>query len=216
MSGKIRVMLVDDHVYIRQGLRSCLAPIPEFECVAEACNGIEALAKARELSPDVILMDIHMPGMNGLEAARRLRVDVPECKVLILTVHNNREYVLQIVRSGARGYVLKDSDPEELVQAIFKVQAGGSFFCEEIAPYVHEAYTESSELTDREMQIVALLVDGKTAKEIAEQFGLRPRTVEKHKDRILARLKLHSTISLVKYALEKGIVTVDPSWQRPI
>jgi len=213
---KIRLLLVDDHPLVREGIRSCLHPHKQLEIVGEAADGREALIKAKELNPDIVLMDINLPRTNGLEATHLLRQEAPQTKVLILTVHNNKEYVLQSVQAGARGYVLKDTSPEELVQAIEQVNRGEAFFSPEIARFVLNDYVTSSgrrksgeeELSDREREVVALIAEGYSNKSIASKLGLSVRTVETHRARIMQKLNIHSTAGLTKFALSQGMASL--------
>jgi len=213
---KIRLLLVDDHPLVREGIRSCLHPHKQLEIVGEAADGREALAKAKELNPDIVLMDINLPRTNGLEATRLLRREAPQTRVLILTVHNNKEYVLQIVRAGARGYVLKDTSPGELVQAIEQVNRGEAFFSADVARFVLNDYVTTSgrrksgeeELSDREREVLALIAEGYSNKSIASKLGLSVRTVETHRARIMRKLNTHSTAGLTKFAISQGMASL--------
>ena len=213
---KIRLLLVDDHPLVREGIRSCLHPHKQLEIVGEAADGREALIKAKELNPDIVLMDINLPRTNGLEATHLLRQEAPQTKVLILTVHNNKEYVLQIVQAGARGYVLKDTSPEELVQAIEQVNRGEAFFSPDVAHFVLNDYVTSSgrrksgeeELSDREREVLALIAEGYSNKSIASNLGLSVRTVETHRARIMRKLNIHSTAGLTKFAISQGMASL--------
>jgi len=213
---KIRLLLVDDHPLVREGIRSCLSRHKQLEIVGEAVDGREAVAKTRELKPDIVLMDINLPRMNGLEATRLLQKDSPQTKVLILTVHNNKEYVLPIVHAGARGYVLKDTSPDELVSAIEQVDRGEAFFSSDIARFVLNDYVTTSgrpkssedELSDREREVLALIAEGSSNKAIAGRLGLSVRTVETHRARIMRKLNIHSTAGLTKFAINQGIASL--------
>ena len=210
----IRLLLVDDHPLVREGIRSCLSRLKRFEIVGEAVDGCEAVSRARELSPDIVLMDINLPRVNGVEATRLLMKELPRTKVLVLTVHNNREYVLQIVRDGACGYVLKDASPEELAEAIDCVDRGEAFFSPEIvrnalddfmSGAVQEKHVEEG-LSDREREVLAMIAEGISAKGIADRLALSIRTVETHRYRIMKRLKIHSSVGLARFAISHGIV----------
>src|SRR2546426_809820 len=213
---KIRLLLVDDHPLVREGIRSCLHPHKQLEIVGEAADGREALVKAKELNPDIVLMDINLPRTNGLEATRLLRNAAPETKVLILTVHNNKEYVLQIVQAGARGYVLKDTSTEELVRAIERVDGGEAFFSSDVARLLLNDYVTHSgrrksvedELSDREREVLALIAEGCSNKDIASRLGLSVRTVETHRARIMQRLDIHNTAGLTKFAINHGLASL--------
>ena len=213
---KIRLLLVDDHPLVREGIRSCLHPHKQLEIVGEAADGREALVKAKELNPDIVLMDINLPRTNGLEATRLLRREAPQTRVLILTVHNNKEYVLQIVQAGARGYVLKDTSPGELVQAIEQVNRGEAFFSADVARFVLNDYVTTSgrrksgeeELSDREREVLALIAEGYSNKSIASNLGLSVRTVETHRARIMRKLNIHSTAGLTKFAISQGMASL--------
>jgi two-component system nitrate/nitrite response regulator NarL len=220
MSGvikKIKVLLVDDHPVVRKGLHSCLANRDNLKIVGEASNGTEALQKVKELDPDVVLMDINMHGMDGLEVTETLRKDSPRTRVLVLSVHDTREYVMRIVKAGARGYVLKDTPPEELVQAIETVNAGEAYFSPSVArialnQYVAESDSNSplTRLSEREREVLVQIAEGKSNKEIASQLNIGVRTVETHRERIMRKLDIHSVAGLTKFAIANGMVSLGP------
>jgi two-component system nitrate/nitrite response regulator NarL len=220
MSGaikKIKVLLVDDHPVVRKGLHSCLAHRDNLKIVGEACNGTEALQKVKELDPDVVLMDINMPGMDGLEVTEALRKDSPRTRVLVLSVHDTRDYVMRIVKAGARGYVLKDTPPEELVRAIETVNAGEAYFSPAVArialnQYVAESDSSSplTRLSEREREVLVEIAEGKSNKEIASHLNIGVRTVETHRERIMRKLDIHSVAGLTKFAIANGMVSLDP------
>jgi two-component system, NarL family, nitrate/nitrite response regulator NarL len=172
------------------------------------------VAKAREVAPDVVLMDINLPRFNGLEATRLLQKEAPNSKVLVVTVHNNREYVVQMVRAGARGYVLKDAPPQQLIQAIEMVYAGEAFFSPDVARFVFNDYVDTSgraksgveELSDREREVLSLIADGHSNKAVAQQLGLSVRTVETHRARIMKRLGIRNAAGLTKFAISHGLI----------
>jgi DNA-binding NarL/FixJ family response regulator len=215
--SKIRVLLVDDHPFVLEGIRSCLATREGFEIVGEAANGKEAIEKSKELNPSVIIMDITMPVMNGLEATRHLRKSLPDVKVLILTVHEKREFTTQIIESGARGYVSKNSSPSELMRAIECVHRGETVFTQNMTEAFLKDYVEnagkpkplkSPELSLREREVLTLIAEGFSNKEAASLLGVSVRTVEKHRERIMDKLNLHSVVELTKYAISNQLVQV--------
>jgi two-component system nitrate/nitrite response regulator NarL len=208
------VLLVDDHPVVRKGIGSCLARNPNLEIVGEAGDGWEAVRKARELNPDIILMDIDMPQMSGLAVTELLRKERPQIKVLILSMHGNSEYVLRIIQSGARGYVLKETSPDELMKAIDIVTSGESFFSPDVArtalnQFVRRGETdENAHLTAREKEVLIQIAEGLSNKEIASQLGVGTRTVETHRERIMRKLNIHSVAGLTKFAIIKGFIAL--------
>jgi two-component system nitrate/nitrite response regulator NarL len=215
---KIRLLLVDDHPVVRRGMRSCLEGIRHVEIVDEAVDGKEAVEKVRKLSPDIVLMDIDMPNMNGLEATKLVREEFPDTRVLILSIHTNKEYVLQIIRSGAQGYVLKDTAPADLVRAIESVDSGEPFFSPDISQIVLNQYLEEAgadsagdavKLTTRERQVLAMIAGGQSNKEMANQLNVGVRTIETHRERVMNKLDIHSVAGLTKYAITNGIVKLE-------
>lgn len=212
---RIKILLVDDHPIVLDGIKTHLDAQPEFTVVADAGNGQDAIRKARLTRPDIILMDITMPHMNGLEALLRLRRHVPEAKVLILTMHDNKEYIAQIIRGGARGYVLKDSSPAELVRAIKTVHTGGVFFSPTVSQVLVEEMADGGtrisdmppppELTDREREVLVLIAEGHINKEIADRLGIGVRTIETHRERIMRKLDIHTVAGLTKFAIAQGM-----------
>ena len=215
---KIRLLLADDHPVVRRGMRSCLEGIRHVEVVDEAVDGKEAINKVKELTPDIVLMDIDMPNMNGLEATRLIREEYPDTRVLILSVHTNKDYVLQIIRSGAQGYVLKDTAPADLVRAIESVDNGEPFFSPDISQIVLNQYLEeagadaspdSVKLTTRERQVLSMIAEGQSNKEMANHLGVGVRTIETHRERVMTKLNIHSVAGLTKYAITNGIVKLE-------
>jgi two-component system nitrate/nitrite response regulator NarL len=209
-------MVVDDHPVVRRGISMCLARQPQLEIVGEAGDGREAIHRARELQPDLILMDIDMPQMNGLAVAEVLRREMPKTKVLILSMHSNTEYVLRIIQSGARGFVLKEAPAEELVRAIEMVNAGEAYFSPDVARVALNKFVqgvgtspETPALTNREREVLMLIADGLSNKEIACQLNVGVRTVETHRERIMRKLDIHSVAGLTKYAITCGLVTLE-------
>jgi len=211
----IKVLLADDHFLVRQGLRSSLSDYPNIDIVGEASNGREAVDKAQRLSPDVVLMDINMPEMNGLEATAALRKRGSGARVLALTVHNNKQYILQIIRSGAQGYVLKDTSPDELVRGIQAVQSGEAFFSPSVSGVVLQLLRdenrssgrdgESPTLTPREEQIAKLVAAGKTSKEIAAELNVNVRTIETQRYQLMRRINVRNAAELTRFAIERGL-----------
>jgi len=211
-------MVVDDHPVVRRGITMCLAHQPQIEIVGEAGDGREAIRRARELQPDLILMDIDMPQMNGLAVAEVLQREMPKTKVLVLSMHSNSEYVVRIIQSGARGFVLKEAPAEELVRAIEMVSAGEAYFSPDVARVALNKYVqgmgggngpETPALTNREREVLLLIADGMSNKEIACQLNVGVRTVETHRERIMRKLDIHSVAGLTRYAISKGLVTLD-------
>ncbi|HSV31593.1 MAG TPA: response regulator transcription factor [Atribacteraceae bacterium] len=215
---KIRVLVVDDHTIVREGVCALLGLSPEMDVVGEASNGVEALEMVRKFKPDVVLMDIAMPLMDGLEATRRLAREFPETKVLALTQHDDREYVFQIIEAGARGFISKTVASSDLVMGIRSVSRGDSFLSPNVAKFLVDDFQREvvgrksldpyEQLTEREREILRLLAEGYTIPEIAEMLVLSPKTVEGHKTRLMGKLDLHNRTELVKYAVRKGIIII--------
>ena len=215
MSG-VRVMVVDDHSVVREGLRSVLAATPGYEVVGEAGDAAEALRLAALLRPDVILLDISMPGTSGLHVVERLRHEVPEARILMLSVHDRTEYVLESVRAGAHGYLRKDTTPAELRQALQAVVEGHNYFSPQVARHLTAAIRGESApagagpalelLTARERQVLALVAQGLTNKEAAAKLGISTRTVEAHRDSLMRKLGIRTVAGLTKLALEAGLI----------
>ena len=215
MKGRIRILLVDDHPIVRKGLHSCLGRRQQLLIVGEAANGVQAVAKAKELRPDVVLLDVDLPQMSGLVVADVLRRESPNTKVLILTMHERAEYLPRILQSGARGYLLKEASPEELVKAIEIVHAGECYFSPAIARLAlnqvlhgNSGGPHLAELTNREREVLILIAEGLSNKEIAVNLNVGVRTVETHRERIMRKLAIHSVAGLTRFALAKGLVTL--------
>lgn len=211
---KIRVLLADDHPVVLAGVKNSLVTQKNIEVVGEATNGKEVLSQARSLLPDIVLMDINMPEMSGLEATKQLLKTMPDVKVLAFTMHDDKEYILEILRSGAQGYILKESSPAELVRAIETIHTGLAFFSPTVSRVLLEQYVSESQgsrkhpggLSEREEEVLVLLADGCSNKEIAEKLFLSSRTVETHRKRIMEKLNLHSVAELTRFAVAKGLI----------
>jgi two-component system nitrate/nitrite response regulator NarL len=213
---KIRILVADDHPVVRKGLQSCLAKQERLKIVGEAVDGDEALVKARELKPDIVLMDINMPRMNGLAVTELLRKDCPDVRILVLSIHNNREYIFRIIQAGAHGYISKEAAPEELMKAIESVYDGEPFFSPEIARAALNQIVSSggkkepfAQLTGREREVLVLIAEGQSNKEIASKLGIGVRTIETHRERIMRRLDIHSVAGLTKFAIAHGMISLD-------
>ncbi|MFH0913889.1 MAG: response regulator transcription factor [Chloroflexota bacterium] len=213
--SKIRILVVDDHAIMRDGIRALLSLSDDIEIVGEASEGREAVAKAQQLRPDVVVMDIAMPGLDGLEATRRIVKDNPSVKVVVLTQHDNREYILSAIKSGAAGYVPKKALGSELVSAIRAVKAGESFLYPTAATALIEDYRHQAEgepydrLTPREREILKLIAEGHTSQAIAKMLFISLKTVLGHRTKVMEKLDLHNRTDLIKYAIRKGLVSVD-------
>ncbi|MEQ1949255.1 MAG: response regulator transcription factor [Bryobacteraceae bacterium] len=209
MPRKIRILLADDHTVVRKGFRLILCQEPDMEVIAEAGTGREAVRLAGELKPDVIILDIAMPDMNGVEAARRIFEADPSSRMLILSMHKDTVYVRESLRAGAKGYLLKDSIDSDLLRAVRAVAAGDGFLSPEISGTVLEGYRQTADpfdsLTAREREVLRLLADGKVAKEIAAELAVSVFTVDAHRGNIMKKLGLHSSTELVKFAMRRGI-----------
>ena len=215
---KIRVLIADDHTVLRDGIRALLDVHEDMEVVGDAEDGVEAVEKATQLKPDVVLMDIAMPRLGGLEAALELRQRKLPTKVIVLTQYDNKEYVLQMLKAGAAGYILKKAAGTELVSAIRAVHAGESFLHPSVAKTVIDRYLQEGEedeverrldqLTDREKEILKLLGDGRSNREIAELLYLSAKTVTNHRAGIMEKLEIHNRTELVKFAIRAGLVDV--------
>lgn len=212
---KVRVLIADDHTILREGLKALLHLYEDIEVVGEAADGREAIQKACQLNPDVVLMDIAMPGLGGLEATLELSTQRPNTKVLVLTQYENKEYAFPILKAGAAGYILKKAAGTELAAAIRAVHQGGSFLCPSVAKAVLEGYLRCQEaeagydkLTSREKQILKLVAEGRSNKEIGELLCLSIKTVMAHRANLMEKLGLHNRTELVKYALREGLISL--------
>lgn len=216
--GKIRVMIVDDHTLMRDGIRALLELVDDFEVVGEAADGKEACEKIRGLLPDVVLMDLAMPVMTGLEATRRIHKEWPRTKIIAVTQHDDTEYVVPAIRAGARGFVTKMAASSEIVSAIRAVFHGGSFLSSSAAAaLVHDYQTGTGgqsqadsydQLTEREKEVFKLMVEGRTTREIAAAMVIGLKSVEAYKASVRNKLNIHNQAELIKYAIRKHITTL--------
>ena len=214
---KIRVLVVDDHTLVRDGIRALLELVADVEVVGEATNGKEALEKVEQLAPDVVLMDLAMPIMGGLEATRRIRRQFPTTRVLALTQYDDSEYVVPVIEAGARGFVTKMAAFSELASAIQAVYKGDSFLSPSAAAALVEECQQKTnvegekdpyqQLTDREREVLKLVVEGHTAREIADMLVVSPKTVEWYKTSLMNKLNIHNRTELIKFAIRKAIIT---------
>lgn len=214
---KIRILLADDHTVVRRGLRLLLEGQPDFSVVAEAADGKQAVDAAEASKPDVVLLDIAMPNLNGIEAAQRILAVAPNTSIVVLSMHSDESYVLRALKAGAKGYLLKDSAEGDLIEAIKSVTRGKTFFSPEITKmlaedYVREIRTRGIEdsyelLTPREREILQLLAEGKSNKDIAGLLNLSLYTVETHRRNLQDKLNLHSFAELILYAVRKGVIS---------
>src|SRR5579883_2164307 len=213
----IRILLADDHTVVRKGLRLLLESQPGFTVVADAADGREAVALAAQHSPDVVVMDVAMPGLNGIEAARQIVAKSPETAIVFLSMHSDEGYVLKALKAGARGYLLKDSADHDLINAVRAVTDGKAFFSPAISKMLVEDYVRQMReravedsfdlLTTREREVLQLLAEGKNNKEVASLLNLSLYTVETHRSNIFQKLDLHSGAELILYAIRKGVIS---------
>ena len=208
---RIRILLADDHAVVRQGFKMILAAQPDMDIVGEAANGREAVDLAEQLRPDVVVMDVSMPELNGIEATRRLASSVPHARVVALSMHTDSVYVREILPAGARGYLLKDSGAADLVAAIRAVASGESYLSPAVSNAVLDDYRRHVTnpidlLTSREREVLQMLAEGKTNKEIAGVLNLSVYTVDAHRGRIMEKLNLHSIGELVRFAVRNGLI----------
>ena len=215
-TDRVRVLVVDDHPVVRHGIRSCLEHSGRVEVVGEAADGTEALYLAKERQPDIVLTDVEIPHMNGLMLAEALRREVPQARVLVLSMYNTVDYVLRIIQSGAKGYVLKDASLGDLLQAIEAVQRGDTFFSPEAARLALTQFVTGrsdgagpSRLTSRERGVLVKIAAGLSNREIAEHLGIGTRTVETHREHIMRKLDIHSVAGLTKYAIAQGLAPLE-------
>ena len=208
---RIRILLADDHAVVRQGFKMILSEQPDMEIVGEAGNGREAVELAESLKPDIVVMDVAMPELNGIEATRRLATSVPHARVVALSMHKDSVYVRETLRAGARGYLLKDSVAGDLVSAIRAVASGEGYISPAVSNAVLDDYRRHVTnpidlLTSREREVLQMLAEGKTNKEIATVLNLSVYTVDAHRGRIMEKLNLHSITELVRFAVRNGLI----------
>lgn len=213
--ARIRVIIADDHAVVRQGIRTVLEEIPGLVVLAEAGNGEEVLHLLSDHEPDLLVLDISMPRKTGLEVAKELRSQGSEVAILVLSMHDNPEYVLEAVRAGADGYILKDVGPAELRNAVEAVVEGREYFAERVTHQLSVALREELErerqrskldqLTGREREVLVRVAKGRTNREIAEEFGISPRTVETHRERVMAKLRIRTVAGLTRFVVENGL-----------
>jgi DNA-binding NarL/FixJ family response regulator len=213
----IKILIVDDHTVLREGLRTLLNKEPDLEVIGEAGNGVEAVQKASELTPDIIIMDLNLPDMNGAAATRKILENRPESKVIALSMESDKRYIIDILGAGAMGYVLKDCFFAELAGAIRTVAKGDNYLGPRITEMIIKDYLQrvpdslplsSSSLTQREREIVQLIAEGKNTKEIAANFGTSVKTIEVHRHNIMKKLDLYSIAELTKYAVREGLTSL--------
>ncbi len=207
----IKVLLADDHTIVRQGLKLILSAHPDLEVVGEAPNGREAAELAEKLRPDIVLMDVAMPELNGIEATRRMVAANPRVKVLVLSMHKEAVYVREVLKAGARGYILKDAIDTELVNAIRSVARGDGYISPAVSGALLNDYRQNQtdpidSLSGREREVLQLIAEGKTNKEVATRLNLSVYTVDSHRGKIMEKLNLHSTGELVRFAMKHGLV----------
>ena len=225
LSKRTRILVADDHTIVRQGLRAILEGEPDMEVVGEAADGREAVKKAVSLAPDVVIMDVSMPKMNGLEATARIVKDNPAIRVVALTMHSSEEYVYSLLKAGAKGYLLKESVSSDLVEAIHAVEGGGTYLHPSISNKVVEGYLKRPQspatggmldvLTPREREILQLIAEGHTNREIAGMLVLSVKTIENHRTRIMDKLEIHNVAGLTRYAIDRGIASASARPDRP-
>ncbi len=208
---KIRILLADDHALVRDGMKTLLKDVNDFSVVGEAADGLEVVKKVEELLPDIVTMDISMPNMNGLETIDVIHRRFPKTKILVLTMHENEEYAHRVYKTGAGGYILKNSDKKEFIHAIRMVHKGERFFSSSVSGVTSKGYVgkdvASIPITRREKEILRLIVDGLTNQEIADKLFISPRTVDTHRSNLMQKLEIKNTAGLVRFAIENGIVS---------
>jgi DNA-binding NarL/FixJ family response regulator len=211
----MKILLADDHTLLREGIASLLATQPDLAVVGAAMDGHEAIERARELAPDVVVMDITMPGLNGMDATRRILDARPGTKVIALSMHADRRYVYAMLKAGAAGYLLKNAASDELIHAVRTVAAGGTYVSAGVGSVAAGAFARGEgppalvDLTTREREIVQLLAEGKTSKEVSVSLSLAVSTDQTHRRQIMSKLGVHSVAELTKYAIRHGLTSAD-------
>ena len=217
---KIRVLIADDHAILREGIRALLAFQADMEVVGEAADGSEAIEQCRRLHPDIVLMDIAMPGLGGLEATLEIKKEDPRIKILVLTQYEDREYIRRFLKAGMSGYVLKKAVSSELATAIRAAYRGGLVLAPEVAREALEEFQERSALeesadpyemlTDREKEVLKLVAEGHSNKEVAETLGISVKTAMSHREHLMDKLQLHNRTDLIRFALRQGVIRAEP------
>ncbi len=211
---KIRVLIVDDHRVVRDGLSKILEACSDIHVIGEAANGLDAIRKYEELKPDVILLDISMPKLGGLEVSRRIKKEDPSARIVILSMHEEEEYSMKLVRLGVSGYLLKDSAAQEVIEAVRSAFAGRVYFSPQISKTLAESYREVApleddpyeRLNDREREVLQLIAEGHSNKAIADILFISPKTVDNHRTNLMRKLNIHSAADLVRWATKRGLV----------
>jgi DNA-binding NarL/FixJ family response regulator len=208
---KTTILLVDDHMVVREGLRALLATEPDLEVVGEAETGRQAVDLARQLRPNLVVMDIVMPSLNGLEATRQITKNAPSCKVLILSSYSDDEYVQRLTEVGATGYLIKHTAADELLNAIREIEKGNTVYSPAIARQLRDHHAgkpaqRNDHLTGREAEVLQLVAEGQPSKQIASELGINIKTVEKHRQQVMNKLSIHDVAGLTRYAIAKGII----------
>jgi DNA-binding NarL/FixJ family response regulator len=217
---KINVLLADDHTVVRQGLRMLLDGEPDITVVGEADNGLQTVQMARKLRPDIVVLDVAMPHLNGLEVTRRITRELPDTRVLVLSSYSDEEYVQQLTEQGASGYLVKQTAANDLIKAIRETHKGNAFFSPSISKRLldqcRDAFThgarpskKTGRLTSREAEVLQLIAEGHTNKQIASELGISIKTVEKHRQQVMNKLGIHDVAGLTRHAIAKGIVTAN-------
>ncbi len=216
---KIKVLIAEDHTIVRQGLSALLRSEPDIEVVGEASDGLEAVEMAKKINPDVVLMDIAMRNLNGIEATRRIKKLFPHIKVLVLTMYENEEWIFQILKAGASGYLIKDSAMTELISAIRTIHQGDSYLSPSISKKVIDEYIRKAEmgekrslddlLSSREREILQMIAEGNSVPKIASLLCISKKTVESHKTHIMEKLNIHAKVGLIKYAIRMGLTKLE-------